>query len=199
MLLGNSIHPAGSIMRSLNKRWLETTRDTYSSGLAKLNTAEPFITDKMTSNFLYLGFILFALPEAKIIHLKRDARATCWSIFKHYFSAEGNTYAYSLEDIAHFYKMYTDLMDFWHERFPNRIYDLNYEELTRNQEQETRDLLSYVGLDWDSNCLSFQDLKRPVATASMLQVRKKMYTGSSEEWRKYEQYLKPMLDALVEF
>jgi tetratricopeptide (TPR) repeat protein len=199
MLLGNSIHPTSSAPQSLNKKWLQTTRDAYLSGLAKLNTTAPFITDKMTSNFLYIGFILCALPEAKIINLKRDARATCWSIFKHYFSEKGNTYAYSLEDITHFYKLYVDLMAFWHERFPGRIHDFNYEELTENQERETRHLLQLAGLSWDDNCLSFYNTKRPVATASMLQVREKMYTGSSEEWRKYDQYLKPMLDALVEF
>lgn len=199
MLLGNSIHPKSSAPQSLNTKWLQTTRDAYLSGLAKLNTTAPFITDKMTSNFLYIGFILCALPEAKIINLKRDARATCWSIFKHYFSGKGNTYAYSLEDIIHFYKLYVDLMAFWHERFPGRIHDFNYEELTENQERRTRHLLQLVSLDWDDNCLSFYNTKRPVATASTLQVREKMYTGSSEEWRKYEQHLKPMLDALVEF
>ena len=87
-------------------------------------------------------------------------------------------------------------MDFWHQLFPGQIYDMSYEDLTTNQEEETRKLLQYCELDWDENCLSFHKNKRAVKTASSIQVREKMYQGSSEAWKKYEAHLKPLIKAL---
>lgn len=90
-------------------------------------------------------------------------------------------------------------MEFWKELFPNQIYDLVYEDLTNNQEDETKKLLEYCGLDWDENCLNFQNTKRAVKTASVLQVRQKMYQGSSEAWKDYKVFLKPLIDGLESY
>ena len=87
-------------------------------------------------------------------------------------------------------------MDLWHELFPNKIYDLCYEDLTMDQENETRKLLKYCELEWDKNCLDFHKNKRGVLTASSAQVRKKMYQGSSNDWKEYKKYLKPMINGL---
>ena len=173
-------------------------RQQYLDSLSRFNVPENIITDKMPLNFRYIGFILSAFPEAKIIHLKRDARATCWSIYKHYFT-KGNGFSFNQEDLAGFYGLYTDLMIFWHELFPDKIYDISYEELTTNQEKETQKLLKYCELDWDENCLNFHTSKRAVKTASALQVRQKMYQGSSEAWKKYEAYLQPLIKGLSSY
>ena len=153
----------------------------------------------MHMNFRFIGFILSAFPEAKIVHLKRDARATCWSNYQYFFTNEENSYAFNLDDLAGFYGLYTDLMDFWHQTFPDKIYDLCYEDLTTNQEEETRKLLEYCELDWDENCLNFHTSKRAVKTASALQVTQKMYQGSSEAWKKHEEYLQPLIKALSSY
>jgi hypothetical protein len=87
-------------------------------------------------------------------------------------------------------------MNYWHTLFPNKIYDICYEDLTTNQEEETRKLLEYCELEWDDNCLNFHTNKRSVNTASSLQVRQKMYQGSSEVWKKYEDYLQPLIKGL---
>ena len=174
-------------------------REQYLDALSRFNVPENVITDKMPLNFQYIGFILSAFPEAKIVHLKRDAIATCWSIYKHYFSSAGNGWAYNLDDLAGFYGIYTDFMDFWHQSFPDKIYDLCYEDLTTNQEEETRKLLEYCELDWDENCLNFHTSKRVVKTISTLQVRQKMYQGSSEAWKKYEANLEPLIKALSSY
>ena len=171
-------------------------REQYLDVLANLNVSESVIINKLPLNFLYIGFILTSFPEAKIIHMKRDARAVCWSIYKSNFRSKGNGYSYNFDDLAGFYGLYTDLMDFWHQLFPDRIYDMCYEDLTTNQEEETRKLLQYCELDWDKNCLSFHKNKRAVKTASAVQVREKMYQGSSEAWKKYEVHLKPLIKAL---
>ena len=171
-------------------------RKQYSNSLERFYANEKVITDKWILNFKTIGFILSAFPESKIVHLKRDARATCWSIYKHYFSDEGNRWAYDYQDLARFYKSYVGLMDYWHNLFPGKIYDISYEDLTSNQEKETRNLLKYCDLDWDENCLNFYTNTRAVKTASAVQVRNKMYQGSSDAWRKYSEHLKPLLDAL---
>ncbi|MDA8691994.1 sulfotransferase [Candidatus Pseudothioglobus singularis] len=171
-------------------------RKQYSNSLERFYANEKVITDKWILNFKTLGFILSAFPESKIVHLKRDARATCWSIYKHYFSDEGNRWAYDYQDLARFYKSYVGLMDYWHNLFPGKIYDISYEDLTSNQEKETRNLLKYCDLDWDENCLNFYTNTRAVKTASAVQVRNKMYQGSSDVWRQYSEHLKPLLDAL---
>ena len=171
-------------------------RKQYSNSLERFYANEKVITDKWILNFKTIGFILSAFPESKIVHLKRDARATCWSIYKHYFSDEGNRWAYDYQDLARFYKSYVGLMDYWHNLFPGKIYDISYEDLTSNQEKETRNLLKYCDLDWDENCLNFYTNTRAVKTASAVQVRNKMYQGSSDVWRQYSEHLKPLLDAL---
>jgi len=168
-------------------------REKYIESLSKLSVSEKIITDKWPLNFQYIGFILESFPNAKIIHLKRDSMAVCWSIYKHYFSDEGNGWAYNIDDITDFYQLYLELMDFWHKLYPDQIYDVHYENLTSDQEKETRKLLKYCELDWDKSCLNFQENKRVVLTASASQVRKKMYQGSSEDWRKYEVHLQGLL------
>jgi hypothetical protein len=88
-------------------------------------------------------------------------------------------------------------MDFFTSTLSKRIYSLDYELLTVNQESETRQLIEYLGLDWDENCLSPQNNTRSVATASNLQVRQKVYQGSSEQWKKYEPFLNGAFDGFL--
>ena len=181
---------------SLTEDDISSLRQGYLQALDALKVPESIITDKMPHNFLWIGFILSAFPKAKIIHVIRDARATCWSIYKHYFSLDINGYAYDLEDLVGFYQLYTGMMVFWRERFPNRIYDLCYETLTENQQSETRKLLEFCDLQWQQSCLDFHQTKRAVKTASAAQVRKKIYQGSSTAWQKYEQHLQPLIAGL---
>lgn len=175
---------------------LESVRKEYRSGLERFGSGEPFITDKMPFNFWWIGFICTALPEAKIVHVRRDARAVCWSNYKHFFPSDGVGFTNDFKDLASYYRIYLDLMAFWHDKFPGRIYDLEYEVLTENQEPETRRLLQYAGLDWEDRCLEFYKTERAVRTVSAKQVRQEMYQGSSDEWRNYEVHLAPLIGTL---
>ena len=181
---------------AFSEKVILSVRHEYINFLSNLNVSEKIFTDKMPTNFENIGFILKAFPEAKIIHLKRDAMAICWSNYQRYFSTEAMGFQYDMEDLAQFYISYSELMNFWHEQFPNQIYDVNYELLTTNQEEETRKLLAYCELKWDENCLNFHKNERAVKTASSLQVKEKMYQGSSEAWKKYESHLKPLIHEL---
>ena len=197
--LGNTMKPVLADVAqhsTVDNKLINTISHNYQEGLNELSVPEEIIVDKMPLNFRWVGFILAAFPDAKIINLNRDPMATGWSIFKYNFSSSGNRYAHDLQDIGEFYKLYVDLMEFWREKFPGKIYDLNYEALTEDQEGETRKLLEYCGLDWEAGCLDFHNSNRIVKTVSSSQVRKKMYKGSSQAWRKYEKHLGPLLDAL---
>ena len=192
-LFQNQLNSTDSI---ITNEIVYSIRDKYIESLLNLNTKEKTITDKWPLNFRYIGFILCAFPNARIIHSKRDSKATCWSIYKHFFSDNANGWAYDLNDIADFYLLYEELMSFWHELFPERIYDISYENLVNNQEHETRKLIEYCELDWDENCLNFHKNKRVVGTASVSQVRREMFQGSSEIWKKYQGYLEPLINKL---
>ena len=175
---------------------LTLIRKKYLDSLAHLDTSANIITDKTPANFQNIGFIFSIFPDAKIIHLNRDPRAICWSIYKSNWSETGYGFSYNVDDLVKFYSLYSNLMNFWHKKFPGKIYDICYEDLTTNQEQETRKLLAYCELAWDENCLNFHKNKRAVKTASSLQVRDKMYQGSSEAWKKYEAHIQPIIDGL---
>ena len=192
-LFQNQLNSTDSI---ITNEIVSSISDQYIESLFNLNTKEKTITDKWPLNFRYIGFILCAFPNARIIHSKRDSKATCWSIYKHFFSDNANGWAYDLNDIADFYLLYEELMSFWHELFPERIYDISYENLVNNQELETRKLIEYCELDWDENCLNFHKNKRVVGTASVSQVRREMFQGSSEIWKKYQGYLEPLINKL---
>jgi hypothetical protein len=92
--------------------------------------------------------------------------------------------------------MYENLMEFWNEHYPDRIYNLDYDKLTLDQKFETKRLITYLGLDWQEACLSPQNNKRAVRTASNQQVQQKVYKGSSQQWRKFEPYLNGAFDGL---
>ncbi len=182
--------------RALRNNIENKIRSDYPDYLKNLNQPEKIIIDKMPSNFTFLGFILSAIPSAKIIHVKRNPMAVCWSVFKHNFSKESTGYGYDMDELAEYYALYHDLMAFWQIRFPGRIYHLDYEALTESQEIETRKLLDYCELTWEQRCVDFHTTSREVKTASQVQVRKKMYQGSSSAWKKYEQQLQPLVSRL---
>ena len=176
---------------------LKTLENEYRKFLRDLNHGnKQWVVDKMPTNFRWIGFILAAFPDAKVIRVNRNPRAVCWSIFCRYFPAKGMAYTADLEDIARYYLLYEDLMDFWHRRFPGKVYELQYESLTENQEQESRRLIEYLDLPWEDACLDFHKTERWVETASDAQVRQPIYKGSSDAWRSFEDHLAPMLDIL---
>ena len=178
----------------INAASLAEFREIYLNKIEDLTEGNLIVTDKMPQNFRFIGLIATALPEAKIVHVKRDPRAVCWANYKQYFATNDLGYTYSIADVIHYYRLYENLMEFWRTEFNDKIYDLDYEQLTVNQEKETKRLIDYIGLDWNKACLSPQNNKRRVATASNVQVRQKVYQGSSQKWKKYEPFLNGLFD-----
>ena len=179
-----------------NPEVISDFRKSYIEALKNRSDNRSIVTDKMPHNVQYIGLIFAAFPDAKIIHVNRGPSATCWSNYKHYFSTKGLGYSYDLDDIVAYFGLYQDLMLFWQKHYGGRIYNLNYDKLTLNQEDETKRLIHYLGLEWEDDCLSPHNNKRSVSTASSLQVRQKVYQGSSQQWRRFEPYLDGVFDQL---
>jgi Flp pilus assembly protein TadD len=169
----------------------------YLQKLQKYSEGEERVTDKMPHNFLMLGMIHLAIPNAKVIHCRRDPMDNCLSIFKQDFKST-HKYAYDLEELGNHYRRYTDLMQHWQDALPEgAVFDLQYEEMVADQEGVSRKLLEFCGLPWDDNCLRFHETERAVLTASQSQVRKEIYSDSVELWRRYEEQLQPLIKALA--
>ncbi|ADE39549.1 tetratricopeptide repeat protein [Candidatus Puniceispirillum marinum] len=171
-------------------------REQYLSKLQNLSNGNLMVTDKMPQNFRYIGLLAAAFPEAKIVHVKRNPAAVCWANYKQYFKSNGLGYCYDLGDVVRYHKLYESLMAFWDTALGKRIYTLDYERLTVNQTDETHKLITYLDLDWDEKCLSPQNNRRRVTTASNVQVRDKVYQGSSQQWKHYKPFLKGLFDGL---
>jgi tetratricopeptide (TPR) repeat protein len=180
-----------------NNESLLKFRHNYLNKLQNISNGNLIVTDKMPQNFRYIGLLAAAFPEAKIVHVKRSPAAVCWANYKQYFVSKNIGYCYAIDDVISYHKLYENLMEFWTSTISKRIYNLDYEQLTVNQETETRQLIEYLGLDWDENCLSPQNNTRSVTTASNLQVRQKVYQGSSEQWKKYQPFLHGAFDDLL--
>jgi tetratricopeptide (TPR) repeat protein len=158
-------------------------------------TARPRFIDKMPNNFRHVGLIHLILPNARIIDVRREPMACCFSNFKQLF-AQGQTFTYGLEDIARYYRTYLDLMRHWDEVLPGRVLRVHYEDVVDDLERSVRRLLEHCGLDLEPACLAFHRTERSVRTASSEQVRQPIYREGLEQWRHYERWLGPLREAL---
>jgi tetratricopeptide (TPR) repeat protein len=169
---------------------------TYVERVSRVGAAKDRIVDKLPSNFLFAGLIHLTLPRARIIHVKRNAVDTCVSCYSLLF-AEDQPFTYDLRELGRYYKAYEALMDHWRSVLPpQRMLEIRYEDLVEDLEGQARRLVAHCGLEWDKRCLAFHATKRPVHTASLVQVRKSIYASSVGRSRLYGSRLKPLTDAL---
>lgn len=181
---------------TIGKPQLLSIAAAYRKMLRGLDTNATRITDKLPANYRHLGFAMTALPDAKILWVRRDPVATCWSIYQSYFATTAHRWAYDFAGIAAEYAHQMALMARWQEMFPDRILCVDYDALTQDIEPAVRSMLAFLGLDWQPECLDFHKTERDVRTLSASQVRQKLYTGSSDKWRAYAAHLEPLQQAL---
>ena len=158
-------------------------------------TETPFFIDKLPNNFLYVGLILLAMPNAKIINTVRNPMDNCFGCFKQLW-AEGQNFTYDLEDLGRYYRDYHRLMAHWQAIFGDKIFSVNYEAVVANLETNVQELLDYCGLPMEEQCLRFHETERAVNTASSEQVRQPIYSSAVAYWRHFEEHLQPLKDAL---
>lgn len=170
--------------------------DAYAAKLKRHSESDAaHVTDKMPGNFLFVGLLRVMLPRARVIHCRRDPLDTCWSIYKHLFTGH-QPFAYDLEELGRFYRLYRKVMAHWAEVLPGYVLEFDYESLVHDQEGATRQLLDFCGLSWDDRCLDFHHTARGVRTASLAQVRKPVYKSSIGAWKRYADRLGPLIAAL---
>ncbi len=169
----------------------------YVAAIRALAPAAERIADKMPWNFHFAGLIHLALPNARIIHARRDPVDTCLSCFSILFEGNSNQYTYDLVELGRFYRAYDSLMAYWRDVLPpGLMLEVQYEEVVGDLEKQARQIISHCGLDWDDACLDFHKTRRPVRTSSVAQVRKPIYRSSVGRWRPYREQLRPLLEEL---
>lgn len=167
----------------------------YLKTLDSHSTTAKRVVDKTPSNSIYLGLISKIFPNAHIIHMIRDPRDACLSMYFQRFGSEV-TVSTDFVELANYHLDYQASMQYWSEVLDIKIHDVVYEDLMSDQENITRKMLEFCGLEWSDKCLNFHQSKRDIHTPSYDQVRKPLYKKSVARWRNYEKFLKPLIDRL---
>ena len=173
----------------------KTIRLEYYEQVSQL-TNKKFVIDKLPMNFRWIGFIVKAFPEAKIIHIHRNPMAICWSNYRINFPDPGMDFSLSQKNTAKYYILYDDLIKFWSKNLNERIIHISYESFVNDFEKETYNLIKKLGINWEENLKNYNKNVRPVQTASLLQVRGSIKKNTSDEWKKYKDHLKIMQETL---
>ena len=184
----NVAQMTGEQMRGLGAAYLASVRS--------LAPVAARITDKMPSNFLFVGMMRLALPNARVVHVRRDPVDTCLSCFSKLFAGEQN-HTYDLAELGRYYRRYELLMAHWREVLPKSFFlEVQYEQVVADLEREARRIIAHAGLEWSEQCLVFHETKRPVRTASASQVRQPIYKSAVGRWLPYKDLLAPLLAEL---
>jgi len=181
-----NMNPA--IIGAAAKKNIEIIARGYLAAVEYRLTDKPVFIDKLPENFLYLGFIAKAFPDAHIIHLRRNPMDSCFAMYKQSFFK----FAYTLESLGKYYVAYNRLRSHWEEVLKDRVIEVEYEALVSDQEGQLRRLLDKLGLDFEQACLDFDQNEAPSATASAVQVREKAHTRSVEKWKRFASELRPL-------
>jgi tetratricopeptide (TPR) repeat protein len=175
--------------RALGERFLADTR-------AYRRLGKPFFIDKMPNNFWHIGLIHLILPGARIIDVRREPMACCFSNLKQLFGTNNQEFSYGVDDIARHYRAYLELMRHWDDALPGRVLRVHYEDVVEDFEGGVRRMLEHCGLPYQAACLAFHETRRSVRTPSSEQVRQPINREGLSQWRRYQPWLTPLRDAL---
>ncbi len=170
--------------------------DEYLTHLDALSPHTDRVTDKMPENFQHLGLISLLFPHARVIHCQRDPLDTCLSCYFLDFTG-WLPFTYDLTKLGQYYHQYLRLMAHWRTALPTPVLEVRYEDLVADKEAVSRRMIAFCGLDWDDACLAFHETDRPILTGSHWQARQSIYKSSVGRWRRYEQHLGPLKQALA--
>lgn len=167
----------------------------YLDRTKKYRSGSPYFTDKNPNNFIHVGLVHLALPNAVLINARRHPLDSCLGSFKQLF-ATGQGFSYDLADIGEYYLEYERLMDHWNDILPGKVLDVRYEDVVANVDEQVRRILDHCGLPFEEQCVRFHETERAVKTASSEQVRRPIYSSSVNLWRNYEKHLQPVIEIL---
>jgi tetratricopeptide (TPR) repeat protein len=184
------------MMGKITPAQLEITAKNYQQAIAKDAGEAKRITDKLLTNYFFLGLINLLFPNARVIHTRRDPVDTCLSGFTKLFK-DDMPHSYDLGELGRYYGKYQELMDHWEKVLPKDfLTTVVYEDVVADTEKEAKRLIAFLGLPWNAKCVDFHKSDRPVKTASVAQVRKPIYKTSVKRWKKYGDGLQPLVDAI---
>ena len=174
-----------------------TISSEYLEHLNIYDISEKIITDKAPQNFRWIGFIKIFFPNSKIIHCYRNPRDNCLSLFKNSFASSMMNWSNNSKDIANYYNLYLEIMEFWKSKIPSFIFDVEYESLVKDKEREIKKILNFCDLPWDEKCLSPEkNSKTPIKTVSVSQARQPIYKSSLNSNMNFDKHLSEMFNIL---
>jgi tetratricopeptide (TPR) repeat protein len=173
--------------KALGQRYLERARP-YRDG-------RPVFIDKLPFNYLYAGLIHLALPQAKIVSVRRNPLDTCYAVYKQLFK-DAYPFSYDLTELGRYYAAYDRLMRHWDAVMPGVVLTVHYEDVVADVRGQAQRLLQHCALGWDEQCVRFHENARASTTASALQVRQPLYDTSIGRWRRYAEQLEPLRQLL---
>ena len=182
---------------NFDKKNLKKFGEMYIKKMNIISNKSERTTDKLPINFIWIGFIKMIFPKSKIIHCYRNSKDNCLSIYKNYFAGSGIKFGYDIDEIVKYYNLYKNLMDYWNKLLPDSIFNIKYENLILNTENEVKKLLKFCDLTWSKRCLEFHENKKPIKTASDTQARNKIYKTSIDSWKNYENFLSEYFNKLI--
>ncbi len=191
-----SLQKYPQMMEKITPAQLEIVAKNYLTALTAGVGDAKRVTDKLLTNYFFVGLIHLLYPKAKFIHTARDPVDTCLSGFTKLFK-DDMPHSYELGELGRYYRKYREIMAYWEKVLPKgTIKTVVYEDVVADTEKEAKELIAFLGLDWDDKCLAFHKSDRPVKTASVAQVRKPIYKTAVKRWKKYGAGLKPLADAI---
>jgi len=174
--------------------WSRIGRE-YLKRTARYRKDAPFFVDKNPNNFIFVGVLKLAMPNAKVINARRHPLDSCLGAYKQLF-ASGQPFTYDMTELGEYYLQYQRLIDHWHEVMPGFVLDVHYEDVVSDLETQVRRLLDFCGLPFEEACVHFHETRRAVKTASSEQVRQPIYSSSLDLWRNYEAHLDTLVHIL---
>ena len=175
---------------SISLEKLKSIQKFYIDKINEFDYSEKYIVDKAPLNFKWAGFIKKVFPNSYIINCNRDPMDICWSNYKQNYSSSNLAFAYNLKNLAQYYNLYSEYMNFWQKVLGEKnLLNIKYETFTENFEESVKKLLSFCDLKWSLKCVEFYKNKNSVSTASLAQVRQPIYKTSVASWKNYSEYL----------
>jgi tetratricopeptide (TPR) repeat protein len=184
------------VIAGLNARGWARIGEQYLERTEKYRSGALFFIDKNPNNFIFIGLIRLAMPNAKIINARRHPLDSCLGSFKQLF-ASGQPFSYDMTELGEYYLQYQRLMDHWHRVLPDFVLDVHYEDVVGDLEGQVARLLEFCGLPFEEGCIRFHETRRAVKTASSEQVRQPIYSTSVNLWRNYERQLSDLAEILA--
>ena len=188
-IIGENFLKNSNLYKENISKLITKSAENYIDSISFLDNTKNIFTDKNLLNFRHIGFIKYIFPNAKIINCIRNPGDTCWSSFKHYFE-NSLLFTNDFDDFGKYYNLYEDLMSFWHQKFPNLVYDLNYEKLIDQPKKEISELLKYCNLSQDKKCFEHHKNVDTIKTSSFLQARQGIYKSAVGSSKPYNIYIK---------